>query len=754
MLRHGTRAIVVKFRPRRLGRPVAWIVAYAALLLAAAWAQASPAPLQIEDQLQPLDAKHARNEAEKDRVHALALYATGRTLEQREQYGEALRMFERACRYDSAATPATDAVVLLAMHLKQFAVAARYLDRGIDVEEVGPPNLRRLAVYLTDNGDFVRAAAIYEKILAARGSDREDMASVLLHMELGRLDHLTAKYSQAADQFARVVDALEHPDRVPLDDEIKKALLGEPELTYQLFGEAFLFSGRLKEAGAAFEKSNALAPNVAVRDYNRARVEARSDQPGPALASLEACFAKRLSTEGLGPYELLAEVLKKLGKEKELLPRLEKIYAADPQNVPLGYYLAERYVEAKQFDKAEPIYAAVMKKGPTTNGYRALCEIYRKLKKPDALLDLLGNAFEKAGSLDVFGTEVKTLESDGELLTSLLEAGRRRLKPASATGVSPVPGQSTGKMPVAPDKLDANARIALALVAASQKKHDAAREFFEAAIAAQPKRSGEVLLTWGIGLLMDERATEAAKIFQRGIDAKALPENNPAFQFYLSGALAMSDRTDEALAAARKAAGMKKDSARFASRIPWILYHAKRNDEAIRAYEELVARFDGEPSVETRETLREVRLALSNLCVTAKRLPEAEEWLEQVLDEYPDDVSADNDLGYLWTDEGKHLDRSLRMIRRAVDAEPDNLAYRDSLGWAYFRLGRFAEAVVELEKAAKDKQPDATVLDHLGEAYRKAGQIDRARDAWRRSAEAFRKDKDEEKAKEVEQKTK
>ena len=721
-------------RPRRLVRPVILIVAQATIALAAALVHASPAPLQVEDRPQPLQAKHARNEAEQDRVHALALFATGRTLEQREQYADALRRFERACRYDPAATPAANAIVLLAMHLKQFAVAARYMDRGIDVAEVGPPVLRRLAVYLTDVGDFTRAASIYEKVLAARGHDHEDMASVLLHMELGRLYHLTNKYSQAADQFAHVVDALDHPDRVPLDDEIKKALLGEPELTYQLFGEAFLLSGRLPAATAAFEKSFSLAANAALLDYNRARVEARSGKPEPALAHLESCLAKRLSTEGLGPYELLAEVLKKLGKAAELLPRLEKLLAADPQNVPLGYFLADRYVEAGQLDRAEPIYLAVMKKNPTTNGYRALFEIYRKGKKADALLDLFGNAFEKVGSLDVFGSETKKLESDGELLRSLLEAGRQRLR-------------------TAPDKFDYNARYALAMLAAVQKQHDPAREFFETAIAARPKRSGEVLLSWGIGLLMDERFADAAKIFQRGIDAKALPEGNPAFHFYLAGALTLVDRTDEALAAARKATDVKKDSARFASRAPWILYRAKRNDEAMHAYEELIARFDGaEPSLETRETLREVRLALSNLCVTLKRLPEAEEWLEQVLDEFPDDVSAANDLGYLWADEGKHLERALQMIRHAVDAEPDNLAYRDSLGWIYFRLGRFPEAVAELEKAVKDKQPDATVLDHLGDACLKAGQADRAKDAWRRSAQAYRKDKDEQKAKEVERK--
>ena len=63
-------------------------------------------------------------------------------------------------------------------------------------------------------------------------------------------------------------------------------------------------------------------------------------------------------------------------------------------------------------------------------------------------------------------------------------------------------------------------------------------------------------------------------------------------------------------------------------------------------------------SDENRESLKEVRMALSNICVLQKKIPEAAEWLEQVLDEFPDDVGAMNDLGYLWADENQHLARA------------------------------------------------------------------------------------------------
>ena len=295
--------------------------------------------------------------------------------------------------------------------------------------------------------------------------------------------------------------------------------------------------------------------------------------------------------------------------------------------------------------------------------------------------------------------------------------------------------------------------MAVALLALEAKQYDTAGEFFRLALAAKPKQADEVFMIWGVGLLTGDRPAEAAKVFQRAIDEKALPADNPTFHFYLAGALALDGRTDEALAAARVAAEKKKDVARFAARPAWVLYLGKRYDEAEKAYRGLIDRFDADhATAETRDALREARLSLSNLAVIKGDFPQAEEWLEQVLDEFPDDTGAMNDLGYLWADQNKHLARAERMIRQAVAAEPDNAAYRDSLGWLLFRLGKYPQALAELEKAAAGDKPDGTVLDHLGDAYSKLDRRDKAVAAWRKAAEVFRQEKETDKAKAVEKK--
>jgi tetratricopeptide (TPR) repeat protein len=687
--------------------------------------------LLIDEPPLPLVPQHPRTEADQDRIEALAMFAAGRTYEQRQEYDKALRFYQRALRRDPQPAIA-DAVLSLALRQHYDAVYSRYGQQAVELGIADPGLLCRLAEDYTHKGDFAGALKLYEKLLVGQVGEKENDVTVEIHMEMGRLYYLTDQYKKAADEFARVIRALDHGAELHLGDELKKRLHAAPR--YQLFGECFLQAERLPEAAAAFAKSQSLTANASLREFNAARLAARGGKPAEALAALDRALEQHLSDEGTAPYELLADLLKKLDKAKELGERLEKLRAGHPADAALSYFLAEHYRQAGQWDKAEPLYLALAEKHPTLTGYRNLVAAYCKQKQPERLLTVLGDAVDKAGTIEFLGDGGKLLLGDAEMVRGLVETARRTLK-------------------AAPERLTFGQRLAVALLNLDAKQWDTAREFFDLALATHPKQAGEIVLAWGLGLLLGERAADAVKVFQRGIDEKLLPPDNPAFEFYLAGALAMTDKTDEALAAARRAADRKEPkSAQFAARTAWILYHAKRNSEAMRAYNELIADFDGDQAAESREVLREGRLALSNLCVLAKQLPAAEEWLEQVLDEFPDDVSASNDLGYLWADQNKHLQRALKMIQVAVAAEPDNAAYRDSLGWVYYRLGRAQEAVQELEKAAA-KEADPTLLDHLGEAHWKAAQADKARAAWRRAAEAFRKEKDEPKAKEMEQKS-
>jgi tetratricopeptide (TPR) repeat protein len=244
-------------------------------------------------------------------------------------------------------------------------------------------------------------------------------------------------------------------------------------------------------------------------------------------------------------------------------------------------------------------------------------------------------------------------------------------------------------------------------------------------------------------------------MFRKVLDSKPPPRNASAIRYYLAGALTMAKKTDEALQEMRKAVEANPNNPRYESRIAWILYQAKRMPEAAEEYENLIQKHAAKQQAEFREIMRSARLALSNIALEQGNFPQAVEWLEQVLDEYPEDPGALNDLGYLWAERGLHLQRSLRMTQKAVELEPKNHSYRDSLGWAYYQLGRYDDAVRELIAATTDnEQADGVLFDHLGDALLKQGKPAEAKQAWQRAREAFQKAGEMKKAEAVEQKLK
>jgi tetratricopeptide (TPR) repeat protein len=713
-------------------------------------------PLELDDAPVRVAADKVRDEAQQDRIDALAHFATGRTLQQRGEYLRACRHFARADRLDPASCAARSALVAAAIEGKHYALAARYAVKRIDPRAVGEEALEVLANLWMNEENLPKAIECSQQALlciaarkkaAAERADAESMANAQiaeLNLRYAFREVLcrAGKYAEAAEQAACVVEVLDHPDRLRIP-AVAAAKLLEVELpvAYRSLGDTFLLAGRFDEAEAAFRRSHGLSPDETLLDLNLARIAARRGKAQEALAKLQPYFARHLTSEGTIPCEVLADVLKKLGKEKELLDRLQKLHEADPMNVPLSYFLAGEYLKAGKLLAAEPIYEALAAHSPAMLTYPALAEIHRRSRRPERLLALLGKVVTATGTLDTLGTEAKPLTSDAKLFQDLVKVGRKK-----AHG------------PLA--RADYAEFLVLGTLAQDRKQYDTANEFFELAIQADVVKLSEVLLAWGIGSLLAERTQEAIEVFQRGIDAKAMPGGNPLFHFYLAGALAAKEKPDAAaldaaLASARLAAKLTPDSARFAVRPPWILVRARRFDEARQGYEKVLEKFGGESnSLETSLALRGARLELSNVCVILGRSDEAEQRLEEVLDEHPDDAEANNDLGFLWADENRHLQRALRMTLAAVAAESDNRAYRDSLGWVYYRLGRYGEAVAELEKALDEKRPDGTVLDHLGDAYAKFGKSEKAQAAWRRAKEAFEKDKEPEKAKQVAQKTK
>ena len=108
----------------------------------------------------------------------------------------------------------------------------------------------------------------------------------------------------------------------------------------------------------------------------------------------------------------------------------------------------------------------------------------------------------------------------------------------------------------------------------------------------------------------------------------------------------------------------------------------------------------------------------------------AEAYLRKTLSLEPTHEYALNALGYLYAEKGTKLDEAEALIKRALEKSPEKGEYLDSLGWVFFKQGRFAEAVTTLENAIQQSPKNVIILIHLGDAYLKNNQPDKARDVW------------------------
>lgn len=676
----------------------------------------------------------SRDEGQQDRLTSSAMFAHARLLYQRDDLPGALRRYQRAYRYDPTSEAALDAIVALAFELEHQEEAARYAVIQAEKNPKDSVLLRRLAMHLTEEQDYARALKLYQQSFKLQ-KDADDITAILLHMEVGRLNFLEGNFPAAAESFERVRDALADPKKYDLSEELQKIVLGNAQTTYSLLGESFLQAGKYDDAEAMFRKADQEQANPGRLAFLLARIRAKQKRTDDVLKELDAYFGEKAKSAGVEAYDLLAEALlakadNEAAASAALLAKLQTLHAADGDNIALSFAYGRALRKADKLDEAVKVFSASLDKEVTTEMTEQLVGIYQQRGQVAELLTLLGKSVGKTGALSSIGDAGKALGQDQELVKKIIVAAR-------------------DKKGTKPDDLPAGEALAAALLAMQIKDYDAVDEFYSMVIANPPagrlkNPKTEAMLAWGLEHFQNDQYARAAKVFQQALDQKLTGDRTELFQYFLAGALEMQGQTDAALAAIDKAIASGKPSTRLLGRKAWILYHAKRYAEAEKEYLALIKKFDKDhKTAGVRDALREARLVLSNICTQTDRLPEGVEWLEQVLDEYPEDVGAHNDLGYLWAERGLHRERALRMTQFAVSQEPDNPAYRDSLGWAYFQLGRYAEAIAELEKAIAIEAPDGVILDHLADAYAKHMQRDKAIAMYEKAIAAFEKEPSE-----------
>ena len=248
----------------------------------------------------------------------------------------------------------------------------------------------------------------------------------------------------------------------------------------------------------------------------------------------------------------------------------------------------------------------------------------------------------------------------------------------------------------------------------------------------------------------------------------------PTVEYEMTGVATMSlwhqDRTDDACALCDRWLGVDRPlEEREAGLIEWRLERCAERDEVDRVLN-LVRRahetdlYRSLPILSSRpvagqpkdKPLAESLYQLSGEFSAQGHDPSHERLLEEVLKIDPDHALANNDLGYSLADRNERLDDAEAMLVKATQAKPSDSSVLDSLGWVRYKLGKLENpdkepreayedaAIPLLEEAALlrkgESRPEidtTVILDHLGDAYWRAGRKDEALSTWQQSVQNY-----------------
>jgi tetratricopeptide (TPR) repeat protein len=311
-----------------------------------------------------------------------------------------------------------------------------------------------------------------------------------------------------------------------------------------------------------------------------------------------------------------------------------------------------------------------------------------------------------------------------------------------------------------------NALFILARTAHVLKEYDQAVVFYKKGRdKAEELKSGAKLGQTYAGLIdlyyEQKKFEDAEKLCKEFIEVDATDRTVMAYQIVLQRrmiqAIARQEKYDEAARFIDILLKRNPDDFQNLELRGWLERERGQFDKAAKTYEQVYEQINKDETLEEKEKKdygAAVRYTLSNLYLELKNIDKVAEQLEALMKYQPENPTWYNDLGYIWADNDKNLDKSEEYVRKALDLDKkqrekqraekelapeddhDNPAYLDSLGWVLFKQKKYKEAKDPLLEAIKYKEgKHLEIYDHLGDVHMALGEKAEAVAAWKKGLE-------------------
>ncbi len=474
----------------------------------------------------------------------------------------------------------------------------------------------------------------------------------------------------------------------------------------------FGLAGLYRSSNRPQDAQRVLAEIIDRSDDIPSQVSARNQLAGYRLAAGRTAEARALVEEVLKshPRDTTALVLRgrmllNEGKPKDAVADLRGALRDEPGSLQVVQLLAQAHRAAGEPALARDALAEAVKQRPTDAGLRGLLVADMAdagdYVSAHAELDSALRVLPKTTSLYELKSQLAIAKKDYALAQKSLELLKAQ-RPDEAIGY-----------------------VRLGQLHARQQRYDAALREYDAGVAAAPGDPSPYIA--GVTLLAGlKRHDEAlARVQTR---ARAEPNNRARYLQLQGEVLAMrgdlagaGKAYSEAVAAAPQLLSAHLGKAR-------VLRAAGKTEEALQALAAGEKLLPAEPMLSTTRAEWLTRL---------KRHEEAIAVYEQVVQRFPDDTVAVNNLAYLLAEvkgDKASTERALQLAARFADSR--NAGQLDSLGWIHYRLGQYDKALPLLERAVALAPPTPLLQLHLGKALVKSGETARGQALIRQAIES------------------
>ncbi len=473
-------------------------------------------------------------------------------------------------------------------------------------------------------------------------------------------------------------------------------------------------------ANGLFEEESE-GPEKALESYRKSLALDPGNVPLAIKVSYD-CLRRGETAEAIS---VLKDAAKAAPKETTPCLALSAIYLKHLQKPDLAIKYAQQAMDIapRNFAAYETLWEIYQAQGQTTRAEQLLLKAAKsKSEDPDfwiSLAELSGRNFLRDSGATVSEAEMKKI---GGFLDKAEEYGKENAEILSRVGDIYVLARQIEKsvpyyqkvMALKPNYPQAREKLAAAFVETGQ--NEKATEMIEEIVKLNPLSlpAYDQLTVLYLKANNPEKALASARQ-ALVMEPQAMPRHLQIIDLLFK--LRKFDQMADALAEARK---------RFPKTGLLTYYHgvalshAKKHDEAMRAFEEaLVEAGNSQPDLLNGDFYFDYGAASEQ----AGQYVKAADLFRKSIELDPSNAARSyNYLGYMWVERNENLDEAAQLIRRALDLEPGNGAYLDSLGWLLYKQGKYQEALTELQRAAEALlEPDAVVFEHIGDACDKLG---------------------------------